>query len=39
MDLSWTAVCRRRLARHGLATPVPSEQLAQQVGTICGVHA
>lgn len=36
---TWSEVCARRLARHGLATPVEAPQLAEQVGVMCGVHA
>jgi uncharacterized protein YukE len=38
-SLTWKQVCARRLARHGLAAPVPANRLAEQVGTICGAHA
>jgi hypothetical protein len=38
-DLTWSQVCARRLARHGLAVPVPRDRLADQVGVICGAHA
>jgi hypothetical protein len=38
-SFSWDAVFARRLERHGLAEPVPTGQLAQQVGLICGAHA
>ena len=38
-SLTWKHVCARRLARHGLAAPVPAIRLAEQVGTICGAHA
>lgn len=37
--MTWSEVCARRLIRHGLAEPVPSHQLAKQVGVICGAHA
>lgn len=37
--MAWPAVCARRLARHGLAAPVPAGRLAEQVGVICGAHA
>lgn len=37
--VTWAEVCARRLARHGLAEPVGVEQLAEQVGVMCGVHA
>ena len=37
--LTWDAVSARRLARHGLAAPVPLESLAEQVAVMCGVHA
>ena len=37
--LTWPAVCGRRLARHGLAAPVPRERLVEQVGIMCGAHA
>jgi len=37
--LTWQQVCARRVARHGLATPVSATKLAQQVGVICGAHA
>jgi len=39
VDLTWSQVCARRLARHGLTTPVPRDRLADQVGVICGAHA
>jgi hypothetical protein len=38
-SLSWAGVCARRLARHGLAESVGIEDLAQQVGVMCGAHA
>lgn len=37
--LAWSAVNARRLARHGLAAPVPLDLLAEQVAVICGAHA
>ncbi len=37
--LTWKRVWSRRLSRHGLATPAPSDRLAEQVGAICGAHA
>ena len=37
--VTWSAVSARRLARHGLATPVSLGSLAEQVGVICGAHA
>jgi winged helix DNA-binding protein len=37
--LAWPAVCGRRLARHGLATPVGPDRLVEQVGIMCGAHA
>jgi hypothetical protein len=37
--LTWSEVCARRLARHGLAEPVGPERLVDQVGAICGAHA
>ena len=37
--LTWQQVCARRLARHGLETPVAASRLAEQVGVICGAHA
>ena len=38
-QLTWQQVSARRLLRHGLATPVPAAELAQQVRRICGAHA
>jgi hypothetical protein len=38
-SLSWAGVHARRLARHGLAAPVATAQLAEQVGIMCGAHA
>ena len=37
--LAWSAVNARRLARHGLAAPVPLDSLAEQVAVMCGAHA
>ena len=37
--MTWPAVCGRRLARHGLAAPVPRDRLVEQVGIMCGAHA
>jgi hypothetical protein len=37
--LTWSAVSARRLARHGLATAVPLESMAEQAAVMCGVHA
>jgi hypothetical protein len=37
--MTWKQVCARRLARHGLISPVPAKTLAEQVGVICGAHA
>jgi hypothetical protein len=37
--LTWSAVSARRLARHGLAAPVPLKSMADQVAVMCGVHA
>jgi hypothetical protein len=39
MDMTFTQVTARRLIRQGLAGPVPKQQLAAQVGVICGAHA
>src|SRR5262245_38890517 len=39
MDLTWADIFARRLARHGLTTPVPADALAELAGTICGAHA
>ncbi len=39
MKMIWSQVCTRRLIRQGLAEPVPSAKLAEQVGRICGAHA
>jgi hypothetical protein len=39
MTLTWDGIAARRLARHGLAAPVPADQLASLVATICGAHA
>jgi winged helix DNA-binding protein len=39
MRITWSQVCARRLARHGLAKPVAPGRLAEQVGVICGAHA
>src|SRR5262245_2675982 len=39
VDLTWSQVCARRLARHGLTAPMPRGRLADQVGVICGAHA
>ena len=39
MQMQWSEIVARRLHRHGLAQPVPAEQLAEQVGVICGAHA
>lgn len=38
-SFSWSEVCARRLARHGLAAPVDPGQLAELTGVMCGVHA
>ena len=39
MPLTWAQVLARRMGRHGLVEPVPADQLADQVGVICGAHA
>ncbi|WP_412543958.1 winged helix DNA-binding domain-containing protein [Longispora sp. K20-0274] len=39
MEMTWSEVCARRLARHGLTEPVPLGRLAEQVGAMCGAHA
>src|SRR5688572_5214144 len=39
MRLTWRQVVARRVARNGLAAPVPLPRLAEQVGAMCGVHA
>jgi hypothetical protein len=36
---TWNAVNARRLARHGLAAPVPLESLPEQVAVMGGAHA
>jgi hypothetical protein len=37
--LNWSTILARRLVRHGLSTRVPLDQLAAQVGVMCGAHA
>lgn len=37
--VTWKQIWSRRLSRHGLATPVPADRMAEQVATICGAHA
>jgi hypothetical protein len=37
--LTWSQVSARRLARHGLAVPLPPNSLAKQVAVMCGAHA
>jgi hypothetical protein len=37
--LSWPQVWALRLARHGLSRPVPPDEMADQVGVMCGAHA
>lgn len=37
--MTWPEVHARRLARHGLTTPVPAEAMTAQVGIMCGAHA
>src|SRR5688572_32794855 len=37
--LTWERIWSRRLSRHGLATPVPADRMAEQVATMCGAHA
>jgi Winged helix DNA-binding domain len=39
MGMTWSEVCARRLARHGLAEPVVAARLVEQVGVMCGAHA
>lgn len=38
-NLSWPAVCARRLERHALITPAAGARPAAIVGAICGAHA
>ena len=37
--LTWAQVRRRRLARHALLAPAPTDALEDVVGGLCGVHA
>lgn len=37
--MSWSEVWQRRLCRHFLARPAPSERLQDVVGQVCGIHA
>lgn len=39
MRVTFERVTARRLARQGLAEPVPAGRLAGQVGVMCGAHA
>ncbi|GLZ76732.1 hypothetical protein Afil01_15390 [Actinorhabdospora filicis] len=39
MRTTFERATARRLARHGLAGPVPGDRLAAQAGVMCGVHA
>lgn len=39
MKITWSEVCARRLARHGLAESVSLKQMVEQVRLMCGVHA
>jgi hypothetical protein len=39
MDVTWSQVVARRLARHGFTEQVPLAALGAQVGVMCGAHA
>jgi len=38
-EVSWAAVCARRLQRHGLAAPLAGASPADVVAMMCGAHA
>ena len=38
-SLRWTEVWRERLQQHFLVDPAAPEQLAEVVGSVCGIHA
>lgn len=39
MALTWSHVVARRMDRHGLVAPVPTERVVEQVAVMCGAHA